>query len=195
MPVTGDIDFQRPLVDQGMTIFRSFETEGHYRLLPQDLAIATDQNKRPAFLLELVRGQSPLLPPKPYGVIDFRVQPQYRIDDALVMLRKQQPKAMLEETAFTSGFLRLTAISDVVNAAPELFKPVPLVWNGLDVARFVLRLPLDPALLLKNALLSEVLPLTAIAEMFISGVSPRLPLAVRLAAARLMKQVAVLAHS
>src|ERR1044071_9939129 len=147
MPITGDIDFGRPLIEQGMTLFRSFEREGHYRLLPQALAIATDGNKRPEFLLETVRGQSPLLPPKPYGVIDFRVQPQYRIDDELVMLRKQQPKAMLEETEFASGLLRLTAISDVLNGAPELFKPVPLVWNGLDVARFVLRLPLDPALL------------------------------------------------
>src|SRR5262245_9967255 len=110
MPVTGDIDFGRPMVERGMTIFRSFEREGHYRLLPQDLAIATDGNKRPEFLLELVRGQTPLLPPKPYGVIDFRVQPQYRIDDALVMLRTQEPKAMLEEAAFTSGFLRLTAL-------------------------------------------------------------------------------------
>lgn len=195
MPVTGDIDFGRPLVEQGMTIFRSFERNGHYRLLPQGLAIATGENKRPDFLLELVRGQSPLLPPAPYGVIDFRVQPQYRIDDALVMLRKQQPKAMLEETAFVSGFLRLATLSDIVNAAPELFKPVPLVWNGLDGARFVLRLPLNQALLLKNALIAEALPLTAIAEMFISGVSPRVPITVRFDPAVLMGKVAALENS
>jgi len=195
MPVTGDIDFQRPVVEQGMTIFRSFERDGHYRLLPQALAIATGENKRPEFLLELVRGQTPLLPPAPYGVIDFRIQPQYRIDDALVILRTQQPKAMLEAAAFISGFLRLAALSDVVNAAPELFKPVPLVWNGLDMARFALRLPLNPALLLKNALLAEALPLTAIAEMFISGASPRLPVTVRFDPALLMSKVAALANS
>ena len=194
MPVTGDMDFGRPLVEQGMTIFRSFEKDGHYRLLPQALAIATDANKRPEFLLETVRGQSPLLPPKPYGVIDFRVQPQYRIDDALVMLRTKQPKAMLEEAAFVSGFLRLATLSDIANASPELFKPVSLVWNGLDVARFVLRLPLDQALLLKSALLAEALPLTAIAEMFISGVSPRLPLTVRFDPAVLMGKVAALGN-
>jgi hypothetical protein len=195
MPVTGDIDLQRPLVEQGMTIFRSFERDGQYRLLPEGLAIATRANNRPDFLLELVRGQTPLLPPVPYGVIDFRIQPRYRIDDALITLRKQQSKAMLEEVAFVSGFLRLTALSDVVNAAPELFNPIPLVWNGLDSARFVLRLPLNPALLLKKALLAEALPLTAIAEMFFSGVSPRLPVAVRFDPALLMSKIAALGDS
>ncbi|HEY0726691.1 MAG TPA: hypothetical protein VGD38_01395, partial [Pyrinomonadaceae bacterium] len=178
-----------------MTIFRSFEREGHYRLLPSELAIANRGDNRPEFLLELVRGQTPLLPPSPYGVVDFRVRPQFRTDEALVILRKQQANAMLEEAAFVSGFLRLTALNDVVATAPELFKPVPLAWNGLDVARFVLRLPLSPALLLKKALLAEALPLTAIAEMFISGVSPRLPIAVRFDPALLMSRVVAAANS
>jgi hypothetical protein len=192
MPEKGAIDFHRPLLTGGITILRSFEENGRYRLLPQALTIATREDKRPDFSLEMVRGQNPLLPPAPYGVLDFRVQPQYRTEDALIALREQEPKASLSEANFISGFIRLSAVSDVAEASRELFQPVPLVWNGLGVARFVLRLGVQPALLLKNALIAEALPLTAIAEMFISGVSPRLSLAVRFDPARLMSKVAAL---
>ena len=195
MPLPGAIDFQRSLTEQGLTIFRSFEEEDRYRLLPQVLEIALREDKRPDFVLELVRPQNPLSPPQPYGVLDMRVQPQYRIQEALEVLRQEKPNASVDEAIFESGFMRLAPAGDLENAPQELFQPVALAWNGLGVARFVLRLPLSSALLLKGALLGEILPLRAIAEMMLSGVSPRLPVNVRFDPARLIGAVLALGNS
>jgi hypothetical protein len=195
MPLPGDIDFQQSLTVQGLTIFRSFEQEDRFRLLPQALEIAVREASRPDFVLELVRPQNPLSPPQPYGVLDMRVQPQYRIQEALELLRQKTPSASADEAVFESGFMRLAPAGDLENAPQELFQPVALAWNGLGVARFVLRLPLSSALLLKDALLGEILPLRAIAEMTLSGVSPRLPVNVRFDPARLIGAVLALGNS
>src|SRR5215210_1871533 len=164
MPARDETDFQQPIRDQGLTIFRSFEDIDRYTLLPEALEVAERSDKRPDFLLELVRGQKPQLPPPPYGVLDIRLRPTYRMEKALSVLRNQKPGALLQETSFVSGFLRLSPSGEVGEAPKELFQPVPLTWNGLGTARFVLRLPLPAALLLKGALLGEILPLRAIAE-------------------------------
>lgn len=194
MPAPGSTDFQRPIRERGLTILRSFKDDNHYSLLPQALEVATLDDKRPDFVLELVRGQNPVLPPQPYGVLDVRLRPQYLREDALVVLRGQKLEAMLDEAHFASGFMRLSPAGEVADAPKELFQPVPLMWNGLGVGRFVLRLPLPAALLLKGALLAEFLPLRAIAEMAISGVSPRLPVRVRFNPARLLGELGTLGN-
>lgn len=186
MPTSGTTDFQNPIRERGLTILRSFEDADHYSLLPQELAVAIRDDQRPDFLLELVRGQNPLLPPPNYGILDVRLGPKYLTGDALVVLRGRKPGAMLEEARFTAGFMRLSPAGEVGDAPQELFQPVPLLWNELGVGRFVLRLPLPAALLLKGALLAEFLPIRGIAEMAISGVAPRLSVRVRFDPARLL---------
>jgi hypothetical protein len=194
MPSSSATDFQQPIREQGLTIFRSFEDTARYRLLPEALTVAEREDRRPDFLLELVRGQNPLLPPEPYGVLDMRLRPAFRMEEALGVLRKQRPGAMLEEASFVSGFIRLSPSGEVGDAPQELFEPVPLAWNGLGTARFVLRLPLQPALLLKGTLLGEFLPLRAIAEMAISGVSARVPASVRFDPAKLLGALGALCN-
>jgi hypothetical protein len=68
----------------------------------------------------------------------------------------------------------------------DLRAPIPLAWNGLTTARYILRLSLDSALLLKGALQGDMLPLFALAEMEMAGVAPRLPLRVRFDPAALL---------
>ena len=195
MPLKGLTDFQNPVrsEEQGLTIFQSFEDASRFALLPQALEVAERDDGGPDFLLELVRAQNPLLSPKPYGVLDFRLRPTYRMNEALTLLREQNPEAMLEETNFAYGFIRLSASGEVGDAPKELFEPVRLAWNELGVARFILRLPLTGALLLKGALLGEMLPVRAIAEMVVTGVSPRLPINVRFDPERLLGELASLA--
>jgi hypothetical protein len=195
MPSPDETDFQQPIREEGLTIFRSFEDATRYTLLPDVLMVAERSDKRPDFLLELVRGQKPQLPPEPYGLLDMRLRPAYRMEKALGVLRNHKPGAMLQETSFVYGFIRLSPSGDVGDAPKELFQPVPLTWNGLGTARFVLRLPLPAALLLKGALLGEILPIRAIAEMFISGVSPRLPISVRFDPAQLIGKLIALGNN
>lgn len=195
MPAPGAIDFQQPLKQRGLTIFRSFEQEDHFWLLADTLETAMREGNQPDFVLELVRPQNPLLPPKPYGLLDMRVQAKYRSQDALEVLQPEHPNASVDEAFFESGSMRLAPVGDLNDAPKDLFQPVNLGWNGLGVARFVLRLPLSSALLLKNALLGEILPLRAVAVMTVAGVSPRLPLKVRFDPARLVGAVAALGNT
>src|SRR5580765_4867834 len=195
MPAPGAIDFQQPMKQRGLTIFRSFEQEDRFWLLADTLEIAMREGNQPDFVLELVRPQNPLLPPDPYGLLDMRVQPQYRSREALEVLQQEHPNASVDAAFFESGSMRLAPAGDLNDAPKDLFQPVNLSWNGLGVARFVLRLPLSSALLLKNALLGEILPLRAVAAMMVAGVSPRLPLKVRFDPARLEAAVAALGNA
>ena len=195
MPAPGTIDFQQPLKQRGLTIFRSFEQEDRFWLLADTLELAMREGNQPDFVLELVRPQNPLLPPEPYGLLDMRVQAQYRSQEALEVLQQEHPNASVDAAFFESGSMRLAPVGDLNDAPKDLFQPVNLGWNGLGVARFVLRLPLSSTLLLKNALLGEILPLRAVAEMTVTGVSPRLPLKVRFDPARLVGAVAALGNT
>src|SRR5260370_26599871 len=103
MPTPGSTDFQRHMREPGLTILRSFEDANHYTLLPQALEVATRDDRHLDFVLELVRGQNPVLPPQPYGVLDLKLSPQYRLEDGLGVLRRLQPGAMLAESNFVSG--------------------------------------------------------------------------------------------
>src|SRR2546421_8010690 len=118
MPMPGAIDFQQPLKQRGLTIFRSFEQEDRFWLLADTLAIAMREGNQPDFVLELVRPQDPLLPPEPYGVLDMRAQPQYRIQEAEEVLSREHPNASIDAAFFESGSMRLAPVGDL-NDAPK----------------------------------------------------------------------------
>src|SRR5262245_5060756 len=124
MPAHGAIDFQQPSKEGDLTIFRSFEQEDRFWLLAHTLELAMREGNQPDFVLELVRPQDPLLPPQPYGVLDMRVQPQYRIQEALEVLQQEHPNPSLDEAVFDSGFMRLVPVGDLNDAPKDLFQPV-----------------------------------------------------------------------
>jgi hypothetical protein len=148
--------------------------------MPDQLVVAEREDGCPDFLLESVRGRSPLLPPAPYGVLDFRLRARYRMDEALVALRSRQAGAVVEPILFSSGFLRIRPVGDTGDTVNDLSVPVPLAWNGLGIARFILRLSQSGVTLLKKTLTEvELLAIHASAELEVVGVSPRLPLRIR----------------
>jgi hypothetical protein len=171
-------DFQRPIRAEGCEILYPYEGMGAHTLLPDRLEVAERGDGRPDFSLELVRGENPLLPPAPYGVLDLRLRPRYRIDEALRALRDRHPSRMISRASFSAGFLRLRPLGDATDVPADLLEPVPLSWNGLGVARWILRLSPDGITLLTRSLQSELLALAAAAEVELFGVSPRLPLQV-----------------
>lgn len=190
----GAPDLSQPLRQEGLTLFHPYEGIGPYHLMPNGLALARQANQQPDFRLELVRGQNPSLPPEPYGRLDFRVVATDATAAALMILRDRDPAAQLVPLTFTGGFLRLRPFLNDQSVPEPLLAPLPLAWNGLEIARFSHRLPAIAIQFLVELLQeSELLPLDAIAELEFTGVSPRLPLQVRFDPAELIAALATLA--
>lgn len=191
MSLQGLPDFQQPLRFGDSQVFFPYGGSGPHLLAPDGLEVATRDDGSPDFSLELVRGQNPLLPPTPYGVLDFRIRQRYRTGEALSFLRGSRPGAMVAHPALVSGFLRFNPLADT-DFPVELLKPAPLAWNGLGVARTIIKLSRDAVTVLKEALEAETLTLQASAELEMVGVSPRLPLRVRFNPARFLAALAAL---
>ncbi|MBE9012973.1 hypothetical protein IQ250_22485 [Pseudanabaenaceae cyanobacterium LEGE 13415] len=183
-------DFYKPLqFDQGW-VFYPYENAGDCWVMPTSIDIG-DTNNKPDFSLVLVRGQNPILPPKPHGLLEFRLQPYYPFTEALNAVRIERSNATIQPVIFRAGFLRLHA-----DKAPDDLKtPIALAWNGLTSARYGLTVSDLTAIELKGALMSNILKLMARAELEMVGVAPRLPIQVRFDPAVLLNQLATLGNS
>src|SRR2546423_8651704 len=113
MAQTGVPDFQESLQGEGFHIFLPYEGRGKAQLEPSRLDVAQRDDGHPDFLLELIRGPDPTLPPAPYGMLDLKVQPYYPVTEALALLRGSAPDLLLDPVVFSSGFLRIGPSVDV----------------------------------------------------------------------------------
>jgi hypothetical protein len=195
MSLQGLPDYQRPLHGFKYQIYYPFENAGSFVVASSMLEIGSTNAGRPDFLLEMVRGVSPAMPPKPYAVLDFRVRAVHPADEALALVREEHPNATVAPPVFRGGFLRLHPAASTGELPEELYQPVPLSANGLGVARFVTRLGPDAGAVIEGALKGEVLGLLAWAEMEMEGVSPRVPVKVTFDPAELLNALVKLAPS
>ncbi|HEY5705967.1 MAG TPA: hypothetical protein VIS96_10370 [Terrimicrobiaceae bacterium] len=193
MSLLGLPDYQRPLHGFRYQIYYPFENSGSFVVTSSQLEIGITKAGRPDFLLEMVRGASPAMPPKPYAVLDFRVRAVHPTEDALALVRKEHPNATVAPPVFRGGFLRLQPAANTGAMPEELSHPVPLAGNGLGVARFVMRLGSAAGAVIEGALKGEVLGLLAWAEMEMEGVGPRVPVSVTFNPADLLHALAKLA--
>jgi hypothetical protein len=178
MSLQGLPDFHEPIQGDGFQIFYPFEGVGSFTLAPARLEVAERADGRPDFLLQLIRSETPSLPPEPHGVLDMHVQPRYPLDDGLARLRSEHPQALLAPALFSSGFMRMRPQEDTGDLPADMRIPMPLAWNGLAAARSTMRLSLTSALLLRGALQGDTLALIALVELEICGVAARLPIQV-----------------
>lgn len=179
MSLKGILDFQRPIKAEGLEFYYPYEGGDTFFVLPDKLTLATDNSGKADFKLELVRGQNPFLPPKPYGVLDYTLQIGFPTEQGLSMLRSVNPVGRLAPAQCTEGFLRMQAIG-IFDELPEDFQnPFPITWNTLGASRFIARVSIDTITLFKRALLNQLLSIEAIIECEIRGVAPRLPLIAR----------------
>jgi hypothetical protein len=178
MSLLGLPDYQRPLHGFKYEIYYPFENSGSFVVASSQLEISSTKTGRPDFLLEMVRGVSPAMPPKPYAVLDFRVRAVHPAEPALALVRKEHPNATVGPPAFRSGFLRLQPTANTADMPEELLQPIALAASGLGIARFVMRLSPAAGAIIEGALKGEVLGLLAWAEMEMEGVAPRVPVRV-----------------
>jgi hypothetical protein len=173
-------DFSQQLELPDFTLFPAGDGVNLFVYLPKRLSVAPAEGKGggPDFSLELVFGQNPFQPPKPYGVLDFRLCSEPFTDAALEALRRDHPGAAVTPALFTSGWLRIVKFADsgqVSDSSGALATPVALASNGLDGTRYVRRLSLDEFNIAKSFLQQAVLSYTAWAEMVIEGLTESLP--------------------
>jgi hypothetical protein len=176
MSLQGLPDFFQPIPATGYPIYYPYENAGNFCVPPIGLEVGKRTDERPDFLLELVRGDDPSL--APYGVLDFRLQPRYEMEEALQQVRDRHPEGIVAPILFSSGFLRLQSGDNTTDIPEDLKAPIPLTWNGLGNVRFSLKVLTSTAIMIKSAMQGEFLPLSACAEMELVGVAPRLPLIV-----------------
>jgi hypothetical protein len=184
-------DFQKPIISEGFQIFYPYEGAGKHVFMPDGLKLAERTDGSPDFMLEFVRGLNPTLPPMPHGILDFRVMPTYRTDQALGILREMHPGAMVEPAFISSGKLVIQTLGK--GSLPDDIKaPIQMAWNGLGVARSFLKISVDTATIIKKSLESDILSLQAYAELEMSGVSPRVPVKVKFNPGTLLEALASL---
>lgn len=193
MSLQGLPDFQKPIIEESLCIFYPYEKAGSFFIAPETLELANRSDGSPDFLLEFVRGIKPSLPPEPHALLDFRVMPDYKMKEALALLRRSHPEATIDQALFSSGCLHMLPMG-AEELPGELRDPVPMIWNGLGKARSVVRLSTSTAMIMKNSLESQVLALRAYVELEMIGVSPRLPLNVSFDPSQLLKALAALGN-
>jgi hypothetical protein len=171
MALQGLPDFATALRVEGATLFAPYEGQGPLLLTPGALSVAEAAGGGPDLRIETVRGRTPLLPPRPYAVLDFRLRAHYALDAALTAARERQAGVCVAPMHISGGTLRLGG-----GALPdELRRAIPLAWNGLGLARCGLRISIESARLLIEGLRGDVLPLHAHVDLALAGVAPRLP--------------------
>jgi hypothetical protein len=192
MTAQGTPDFHEPFVAGDVTVLFPFAGGNRYFLLPGGLEVATRNDGQPDFSLELVASAAGGTL-SGYSVLDVKLRAVYRRDEALLALRRSYPDAVLACAGFTAGFLRFVPATSDLALPAELTAPARLDWNDLGATRFVMKLAAETGSLLRDSLKSGALLLGAVAEMELSGLTPRLPLRARFDAARLLDDLGALA--
>jgi hypothetical protein len=178
MSLQGLPDFAQPLhTDRGL-IFYPYEGVGPFLVVPNQLTIGDRSDGQPDFALTLVRGQSPIFPPKPYGMLDFTLRSESPIEEALQQVRQHDPQAIVKAVTFSSGFLQFYPAVNGETLSTDLKVPIELAWNGLETSRYHLRMTESTAVMLKGALMGQIVQLIARADLEVLGVAPRLPIRV-----------------
>jgi hypothetical protein len=189
MELTGLPDFHAPLADDSPggwgRAYWPFGGGARCAVMPDILTLGSRADGSVDFRLEFIRPAVPGLPPAPHGVLELSVATASTgAERALAALRLQNPRATVEPLAPCGGSFRFVAASS--DAPASLLQAVPLVQGGLGTLRLVRQLPVDAALLLREALIQGTSPLTAVAELDYAGVAPRLAYRVRLDPAALL---------
>ena len=176
------------LSSKAATLFAGYGG-GHYSVLPQQLVVAEDADGDPVFCLELIKRMGDLTPAGQYAVLDFALDADFRLDDALQLARSSTADAAILPAAVHSGFARLYPTTSQVLPEASLLDPVPLGWTGAHYARWISRLSVLAGELLKGAILAGNLLLGARVEFEVAGVAPRVPVAVEFDPATLLQAI------
>jgi hypothetical protein len=173
------LDFGSPL-PLAPGLYRLADAGAHFGVLPGSLTAATLAGGLPDLSLELIRGPNPMVAPQPYGILDARFLPAWRVDEALAAARAAEPLAVVDAVPPLRGWLRLIAAGDV------LLPPTAFQGSAWGEFRVQARLDQLAAALLAGAIRQHTLLLVAVAELVYRGVAARVAACVQFNPAAVM---------
>jgi hypothetical protein len=172
-------DLDRPLTFGSGRILRSFGG-GPYLLEPSRYGVLSDATGL-QWHLELVRA---LVGSESRAWFACTVGAEFDSASALATVRELDPAGTLSSLLASEAWFRILPTPALATGA-GLTAPVPLASSGLGTGRLLMPLPIESGLLLESAL-TEGGALQAVAEVSVSGVSPRVPAVVRFDPATLL---------
>ena len=172
MPFIGNADLDRPITFDSGLLYASYGG-GPFRLAPSRCRVAPRPDGLVALQLDITRGLD-----RSTAMLSCDLTADYASEAALARARAINDAASLSACVLTNWWFRVLP-SAVVGAPIELTAPTVLASNGLGAARIAAIIPVDTALVLESMLTGRT-PLDGVAEAQFDGVSPRLPVVVRL---------------
>lgn len=182
MSYPGNPDLDRPVAFGSGVVYYPYGG-GAFRLAPFRCTVPTVDG-RVAFQLDLVRA---LDERDSRAVLSFTLTADYASVAALQHVRTISAKASLNACVLTDWWFRVLP-SAVLGAPVELTAPTMLASNGLGTARVMASMPLETGLVLESMLNMDA-PLEGMAEAGFTGVSPRVPVAVRFESGALLSDL------
>ncbi|RAJ96065.1 hypothetical protein LX87_03815 [Larkinella arboricola] len=183
-------DFSQVIGGENGIAYAPYQGIGDVSVIPLTLQVARQDDGKPAFFLELIRGVTPFSLPKPHGMIDLRLDVGSVETSFLETVRNRWPERAMIKPSFNQGFFRFRSLSDRVdNAGADLLAPVTMGGLLVSRLRYTRLLSLEALTAIKQALQEELLVLDAFAELEVKGVAPRLPATVEFNPGDLMRTV------
>ena len=185
MVLFGYADFDRPIAFDVGRLFYPFGG-GPFILAPHRCGVANLDDGRMNFLLDLIRPALPFPGDDAYANLEMRFNADYASDEALAYLRKQDPQAVLSRSVLTDWEFRIAPGAATLNVPHELLNPIQLASNNLGSARIVMRLSIESGLIIDTLLQEGDIPVYAVAEAQMQGISPRVGAVVRFKTSELL---------
>ena len=157
-------DWGHPLNDGARQSWAAFEVDDLALALPDTLAIATGLDGRPAFRLAAFRPLIPTPARRGYGRLDI---------DLRLLASGATADGAVRAVPALRGVLRLGA--EALALPGNLANAVELDCSGTGLARLLLPLDAEGVAVIERALASGAVPLLAIVDIEVAGVSARLP--------------------
>lgn len=188
-------DFSQSYIGTNFIAFAPYKESGAVSVIPLSLNIAQNDDGKPDFILESVRGTNPFGSPKPHGILDMRFQIMDLTPEMLQEIRTQWGEYSISVPHFQQGFMRFDVQANRLN--PEMKElQEPIVLEGLSIShiRFVRRLTSDTVTLFKDALSAENLLIHSHAELEVKGIAARMPVELSFIPSSLIRAIERLAN-
>ncbi len=167
-------DFGQPVEGSGGRCFRAAGAPGCYVAIPRSLGLRGVGGEDPGLRITYVRGSNPMLPPRPYALVEFSLGTHGPDEESLRRVRGVDPEASIRGAVAQGGWLRWSSAPEI-ELPSGLREPRALAWNELGRSRAQFRLRTAEADLLRGGIEGGALLVSASAWLTVPGRSPVFP--------------------
>jgi hypothetical protein len=176
-PVTPD--FGRPVEGGGGPCFHAADHPGCFVSIPGSLELRENGADHPGFRITYVRGSNPMLPPRPYALVELLLGAGGPDAETLRRTRALAPGASVQGALPHRGWLRWTGAPEL-DLPAGLREPRELAWNEVGRSRARFQLPTAEGDLLRGSLEGGALLISASGWLAVQGRGATYPVRISL---------------